>query len=92
MNFSNLYLLLDVPAVSSVEIVGVAVGFILLIACVVGAFLVFTMMKRTLKMAFRLAIVGVLLVIGLVGGVSLWWFSQGSSQPAKRPANVRPNR
>ena len=83
--------LFDVPAISSVEIVGAAVGFIVLIGAAVGAFIVWTMLRRTLKMAVRMTIVVVLLLIALVGGVSLWWFAQGNSA-AKRPAPTRPAR
>ncbi len=83
------FFLFDVPAFSSVEIVGAVVGFIVLIGAAVGAFIVWTMLKRTLKMAVRMTIVIALLLIALVGGVSLWWFAQGNSA-AKRPSPTRP--
>lgn len=86
------FLLFDVPVVSSFEIAGGIIAFIILIVCAVTAFIVFTMMKRTLKMAFRLAIVGALLLIAVVGSVSIYWFMQGNSATSKRPAQTRPNR
>jgi len=36
------------------------------------AFIAFKMLKRSVKMAFRLAIVGVILVIAVAGSVALW--------------------
>lgn len=43
----------------------VGIGFFLILAAV--AFIVFKMLKRTVKMAVRMAIVGVILVVAVVG-------------------------
>lgn len=66
---------------------GVGVGFFLLLAAV--AAVVFFFIKRTVRMAIRMAIVAAILVIALVGGVSLWMFTASKSKPAPRPNNPR---
>jgi thiol:disulfide interchange protein len=48
-----------------------------------AAYVVFRMLRKSVRMAIRLAFVAaVILVIG-VGGVSLWWFGTGTSQSGK---------
>lgn len=71
---------------------GIIAAIIFFILFVGAALLVFSMVKRTLKLAFRLAIVAVLLLVAVVGAMSLWWFS-GKPQPnANKPAVLRPAR
>ncbi|MCC7309570.1 MAG: hypothetical protein IT173_18565 [Acidobacteria bacterium] len=49
--------------------------------------IVFFALRRTVKMAFRLAIVAIMLFIGVAGSVSLWYFaSDGRKGPPRRPA------
>ncbi|HXG84100.1 MAG TPA: hypothetical protein VNI84_08740 [Pyrinomonadaceae bacterium] len=48
----------------------VLVGFLLAVAAIT-----FVMLKKAVKMAFRAAIVALILLIAVVGGVSLWMFS-----------------
>ena len=50
----------------------------------------FRLLKKTVKMAFRLAIVAVILVIAIAGSVSFWWL--GSSKPARteKPRQTQP--
>jgi Na+-translocating ferredoxin:NAD+ oxidoreductase RnfA subunit len=50
----------------------IAVSFFLVLAAI--AFVVYKMVKRTVKMAFRMAIVAVILLIAIIGSISLWWF------------------
>jgi len=79
------YLLNALPLASGFETYG-AVGFLLVFAAV--AFIAFKLLKRTVKMAFRLVIVGVILLIAIAGSIALWAFGTGSSErPAARPAN-----
>jgi apolipoprotein N-acyltransferase len=61
----------------------VAVSFLLVFLGV--AFVAFKALKKTVKMAFRLAVVGVILLIALAGSVSLWYFSSGGSPKLKPP-------
>jgi NhaP-type Na+/H+ or K+/H+ antiporter len=74
------------------ETIGIVGAVIFFVVFVGAAMLIFSMIKRTVKIAARLVIVSVLLLIAVVGAFSLWWFS-GSPRPnANRPAIVRPNR
>jgi nitric oxide reductase large subunit len=52
------------------------------------AMVVLSFVRRTVKLAFRLAIVGVLLLIGVIGAASLWWFAGGAGDKS-RSAPVR---
>ena len=53
------------------EIIGIGVLLLVLVAGVV----VFFIARKVLKMAVRLTIVGVVLLIVIVGAVSLWYFN-----------------
>jgi uncharacterized membrane protein len=74
--------------------IGAGVGFAaagLFLAVFVGvAYVVFRLLKKSVKMAFRLAIVAVILVIAIAGSVSFWWL--GSSKPARteKPRQTQP--
>ena len=46
----------------------------------------FVMLRKTIKMAIRMAVVAVVLLIAVFGSVALWWFLKPS------PAPYRPNR
>jgi multisubunit Na+/H+ antiporter MnhB subunit len=61
----------------------VAVSFLLVFLGV--AFVAYKALKKTVKMAFRLAVVGVILVIAIAGSVSLWYFSSGGTPKLKPP-------
>ena len=66
-----------------------AIAFIFIIAG--SAFFAFVMLRKTVKMAFRLIIIGVILLIAVVGSASFWWFSSSNSGDSSkpRPANSR---
>lgn len=81
----------NVAAVFAFQIGSVALlgGGLVVFALVTGLmYVIFRMLKKSIKMAFRLAVVAAVLVIALAGGLSLWWFSSGDA-PAQRPANTR---
>ncbi len=63
----------------------IAVSFFLILAAI--AFVVFKMVKRTVKMAFRMTIVVLILLIAIIGSISLWWFL---STPPKYERSNRP--
>lgn len=63
-----------------------AIGALLLVGAGV-AFAVYKMLKRTVKMAIRLGIVGVILVIAIAGSIALWAFGGGVSE-RPRPART----
>ena len=54
-----------------------------------AAYIAFKALKKTVKMAVRLAIVGVILLIAIVGSVSLWYFSTDATPRQKAPTNRR---
>lgn len=61
---------------------------IIVAAALVGFWLFFVILKRVLRMALRLAVVGALLLALLAGAVAWWWFDPlgGSPNNARRPA------
>ena len=75
-------LVLDIgPVASGIGIVA-GLGFFLVFAGI--AFLAFKMLKRTVKMAVRMAIVAAILLVAVVGSGYFFLFS-GSQKPAPRP-------
>lgn len=79
--------LLDIAP--STEAIGAIVGvaFFLVFACV--AFVAYKILKRTAKMAVRTLVVLLIMLIGVAGSVSLWWFSAGGTPKLRPPANRR---
>lgn len=73
-----------------IEGIGLVAAIVFLVVFIALAMIVLTMVRRTVKLAFRLLIVGVLLLIAFAGAASLWWFS-GSGE-RERPAPVRRSR
>ncbi len=71
------------------EVVGgiVAVTFFLVLAG--AAYVAFKALKKTVKMAIRMLIVGVILVVAVVGSTSLWYFSSDATPKLKPPASRR---
>jgi len=58
-----------------------AVAFFLIFAAV--AYIVFRLLKKTVKMAFRMAIVAVILLIAIAGSVSFWWLGSSKSSTTR---------
>jgi len=52
------------------------------------AFIAFKMLKRTVKMAFRLTIVAIILAVAVAGSIALWALGSGSSE-RPRPTRSR---
>lgn len=70
---------------------GLMAAGLVVFAVLAGAlYFIFRLLKNSVKMAFRLAVVGSVMLILTVGGLSLWWFGSGfleapkSKPPAKR--------
>jgi hypothetical protein len=62
-------------------------------AALVGFWLFFFVLKRALRMAFRLAVVGALLLALLAGAVAWWWYAPAAStQGQNRNAPARATR
>lgn len=64
-----------------------AVAFLLVFLGI--AFVVFKLLKRTVKMAFRMVIVAIILAIAVAGSIALWALSSGGSSERPRPARNR---
>ena len=79
-------LLFDVAVPESSSIIAGA-GVVFLIAIAAVAYIAFRIFRKTMKMAFRMAVLAAVLVFALGGSVGLWWF--GTSKPAPRPAPQR---
>jgi hypothetical protein len=81
-------LLFDVgiPGGTTVIIAGVGFFFILLAA----AYVMFRLLRKTVKMAFRMAMVVSFFFVFVVGGIATYWFASGSSaRPERRPGPAR---
>lgn len=64
-----------------------AVAFFLIFAAV--AYIVFRLLRKTVKMAFRMAIVAVILLIAVAGSVSFWWLGGGKAARQDRPKSTQ---
>ena len=64
------------------------VAFFLVLAAV--AFIAFKLLRKTVKMAFRMLIVAVILVIAIAGSVSFWWLGSGRTTKPERPRIAQP--
>ncbi len=82
-------ILFDVPPVGGGIAIFAGVAFFLVLAAV--AFVAFLLLRKTLKMAFRLLIVAVIMVVAIAGSIALFMFGGGSSRPV-RPDRPRPTR
>ncbi len=66
---------------------------IIIAAALVGFWLFFVVLKRVLRMALKLAVVGALLLALLIGAVAWWWYEPfGGSSRSNRNAPARPAR
>lgn len=84
----NEILLFDsvIPGGTATLIAAVGLFFILLGA----AYVMFRILRKTVKMAFRMAMVVSVLLTFVVGGVALYWFGTGSS--TAKPARTERSR
>ena len=65
---------------------GLIAAAVFFLVFVVVAYIVFRMLKRTVKMVFRLGIVAMILAVAVAGSVSLWALGKGNSV---RPGSTR---
>lgn len=75
-------LFLEALSLNSVTIIAAAT-FVVVFAAV--AYVVFRMLRKTVKMAFRLAIVATIILIAIAGSISFWWLSGNKPSRAERP-------
>lgn len=62
-------------------------AIVFVISLLAVAVITFFVLKRALKMAIRAAIVGIIILVAVVGGASLWYF--GSDSGAKKPDIIK---
>lgn len=82
MNFLNLFFF-------EMSYLGIGAIIAILFIASASAFFAYVTLRKTVKMAFRLAIVAIILIIALVGSASFWWFSSGSKPTKPRSAPTR---
>ena len=80
-------LLFDIAPVAGPMALAAGAGFFLILA--LGAYIAFRLLRRTVKMAIRMAVVVAILLIAVIGSISIYWFSSGPS-PRPRPVPTRP--
>ncbi len=87
---SAVVLFLNLALISST--VAAVLGLVFFFTLAAVAFIAYKMMRKTVKMAVRMTIVVVILLIALVGSVAFLMFAgSGKSSPTK-PAPTRTNR
>lgn len=76
-----------VPGATTAIIAGAGLFFIL----AASAYVLFRILRKTVRMAFRMAMVVTFLFVFVVGGIALYWFNAGSSSKSPpRPERSRP--
>lgn len=71
--------------------IGIFAGVLFFLVFAVVAFVAFKLLKKSVKMAFRMAIVAIILVIAIAGSAAFWWMGSGRpSRPDARPRPVQP--
>lgn len=69
------------------ETVGIIAAAAFFLALAAVAYVAFRLLRKTVKLAFRMAIVAVILAIAVAGSVSFWWLgsSSNANQKTKSP-------
>lgn len=81
-------LILDVAPALAGSSIGLAAAAVFLLVFLAVAFIAFKMLKKTVKMAFRIAIVAVILAIAVAGSFALWAVGTGTTE-RPRPTRSR---
>lgn len=68
--------------------IGAVAGVVFLLICLAAAYIAFRMLRKSVKLAFRLVIVGIIILIAIVGSASFWWLGTSRSP---RPIPPRTN-
>jgi hypothetical protein len=68
--------------------IAILAGIAFLLVFLVIAFIAFKLLKRTVKMAFRIAIVGIIIAIAVAG--SAFFLLLGTSKPARPSTHSQP--
>jgi hypothetical protein len=66
-----------------------AAGLVFFAVFAAIAYIAFRLLKKTVKMAFRMAVVAAILLIAVVGSLAFWWFNTGTTAERPRPAATK---
>ncbi|MEQ1765734.1 MAG: hypothetical protein ABL984_21585, partial [Pyrinomonadaceae bacterium] len=80
-------LLFDVGVPGGTTTIVAGIGLFLILAA--AAYVMFRIMRKTVKMAFRMAMVVTVIFTFVVGGVALYWFGTGTTSNPSRPERSR---
>jgi Na+-translocating ferredoxin:NAD+ oxidoreductase RnfE subunit len=69
--------------------IGIGLAVIFFLVCAAAAFVAFKMLKRTVKMAIRIVIVAVILLVAVIGGVSFLIMGYSSGAGGAKPPAVK---
>lgn len=80
---------MEVAGTSFLGVIAATIGIGGMAALFVG-YVVFRMLKKSVKMAFRLALAVAVMAVVLIGAVSLGWFWMKDASPSKtKPAATK---
>jgi len=86
MHFSLSFVLFAFPEIGTVGLAAGAGFFMILVAF---AYIAFRMLRKTVRVALRMAIVAVILLIALVGGIAIYWKGSASTSTSPKPSPTR---
>lgn len=69
------------------ETVGIVAALVFFLVFAGVAYVAFRVLRKTVKMAFRMMIVAIILAIAVAGSISFWWL--GQSKPVPRSKSVQ---
>ena len=82
--------MLQIEAVPEIGTFGIVAGVVFFLVFAALAYIVFRMMRKTVKWAIRLTVVAVILVIAFVGSMAIYWKSSSTNRSTRpRPAPTR---
>lgn len=81
------FLLADVGVPGGTTTLIAGVGLFLILAA--AAYVMFRILRKTVKMAFRMAMVVTVLFAFLVGAIAIYWFGTGTSSKPTRPQRTQ---
>jgi len=86
MHFSLSFVLFAFPEIGTIGLAAGAGFFLILVAV---AYIAFRMLRKTVRVALRMAIVAVILLIALIGSIAIYWKGSASTSPGLKPAATR---
>lgn len=82
--------LLQLDPATEIGTFGIVAGVIFFLVLAAVAYIVFRMMRKTVKWAIRVTVVTVILLVALIGGIAVYWNSSSKqSRPKPTPARTR---